>query len=119
MVSLLIYNLISNNNLEITDTENDIRMEISGHSGISIKGNDIVCAGISAIVESAVLAITRVAKIRQKIDQQNGYLETRIAYKDLNPEKLRDLFIILKTMLVGLEEIRKIHPEAININFIN
>jgi uncharacterized protein len=119
VVSLAIYNLSRDDDGELTDTENDIRIVISGHSEISAKGNDIVCAGISAVVESAVLAITKVAKIRQKIDQKNGYLETKIAYNDLDQKKQNDLFIILKTMLFGLDEIKKIHSDAIKINFIS
>ena len=119
MVSLLLYNVVRDEDGEIRFLNNDFRLEVTGHSGFSIKGKDIVCAGISAIVETAIFSISRVAKIRQKIVQDNGRLETKISSSELLEEKRRDFILILKMMLTGLEEIQKIHPEAIEINFIN
>ena len=56
---------------------NDIfSMEVDGHTEYGVEGEDIVCAGLSCMVQTAVLGIFQVAQVNAKyiVDEERGYL---------------------------------------------
>ena len=99
----------------LISTDKEIKITVLGHAGYSDKNGDVVCAGVSAIIQTAIIAINKVAKIKQKIKQKKGYLESTISVNKLEKNVLNNLLIIISTMLVGLEEIIKINPDALKI----
>ena len=52
-----------------------LSVEASGHTGYAESGEDIVCAALSAIIQTAALGLTEVAKIAATIDRndEDGY----------------------------------------------
>ncbi len=88
---------------------------MEGHSGFGAKGGDTVCAGISAVVQTAVLGITRVAGIPQKLTQRDGLIESVIPVGSLGTERHGALRIILHTMITGLDEIAKEYPGSVEV----
>ncbi len=90
---------------------------MEGHSGWGQKGSDIVCSAVSAIIQTAVVAITEVAKIHQEVVQRDGYLESTISTDDAESAGLNALKIILDTMLVGLNGIMDNYPETVEVIF--
>ena len=116
MIEIYFTNLISEGLFIKAGNGKDIKIKVKGHSGYGEKNLDVVCAGISAVVQTAVVGITKAAGIRQNVNQKEGMLESKIAVKKLNPADLNNLIIILNTMLAGLEEIRKQYPGALKIN---
>jgi uncharacterized protein len=96
-----------------------IIIKATGHAGFGKKNTDIVCAGISAIIQTAIAAITKVAGIKQKVKQKDGFIESTIKIGKLEPADLNNLFVIINTMLTGLDEINRVYPEALKINFDN
>lgn len=87
---------------------------ISGHSGQAAKGNDIVCAGISALSQSAVLALD-LYEIALNINQQEGLLEFSFNVTELNDAQKIRCESILSVFIVGISEIRKQYPEFVHI----
>ncbi len=96
----------------------EIGIKVKGHAGSGKKDLDIVCAAVSAIIQTAVISVTKVISLRQKVKQNHGFLETRIAINKIEPAKLNDLFIILNSMQLGLKEILKSNPETLKIYFV-
>jgi uncharacterized protein len=92
----------------------DLVLRVDGHSGLGVRGGDVVCAGISAVVQTAICGIRDVAHLGQKVTAHDGYLETRIAVggDERGNEALR---VILLTMLSGLREIEKEYPGSLKI----
>lgn len=43
------------------ENENSIEMKISGHGG-GKKGSDIICAGVSAIIQTTILGLKAIEK---------------------------------------------------------
>ena len=84
-----------------------IQVECKGHSGYADEGEDIVCAGISSITQTALLGLQKVAnvKVDYKIDEKTGYLMFKIV-EDLDEAKRRDCDAILETMLVGIKDLQ-------------
>lgn len=80
-------------------------VEISGHSGN--KGNSIVCAGVSALVESWRLSETLLENIDVSFD--NGFVQASVP----KTETSRVLFFQLS---VGIKALAQQYPNEIKIN---
>jgi len=94
----------------------ELVIRIEGHTGFGTKGTDIVCAGISAIAQSAVVGITKVAGIQQDVVQGEGFLETRIAVNGIPEARKKALVVIVETMLAGMREIEREYPGSLGIS---
>lgn len=88
---------------------------ISGHSDFSVKGSDIVCSAISALSQTAVLALVKVAGITPITKRQAGLLKCRLP-ADVTEDQLITCQVILKTILTGIDSIAKEYPDYIRIS---
>ena len=81
-------------------------VECDGHTNYGEKGEDIVCASLSSIVQTAVLGLLVVATLEldMKRDDEAGY------FKFTLPEKLTETQVIqtsaiLDTLLCGISDL--------------
>ncbi|MGE5582097.1 MAG: ribosomal-processing cysteine protease Prp [Bacillota bacterium] len=86
----------------------------SGHAEYAGKGYDIVCAGISALTHSAVLALERLTNLKLNIEQnnRNGYLECDWFNQKEDSERAS---VIIQVMLIGLYEIQRQYPDYLKV----
>jgi len=85
-------------------------VKITGHANFAEVGNDIVCAGISAIVIGTLNALHELEnKQVQVIDNTIGLINLKVTTVTNNSQ------IILKTMLWQLKTIKNQYPKYINI----
>ena len=94
------------------DYINEIRL--TGHGG-GIKGKDIVCAAVSAVTQTALSGLLHFGKKNISWKIGNGYLFIKVK-DDTNHENLQIFHIILSTMIIGLESIKKEYPRRILLN---
>ncbi len=82
--------------------------EIVGHSGYGYQGEDIVCAGVSSIAQTAYLGLMDIVGLQLdvKIDQKKGYLKV-VLPKTMTEKQKIEADAILGTMRVGLIEFSK------------
>lgn len=92
---------------------NILRLEVSGHAGFAEHGKDIVCAGVSALVQTAVLAIENFTTIRPDVVQREGFFKLDIPSNISDNESFKKCDIILKTTILGIGEIAKSYPANI------
>lgn len=59
--------------VEVFKKENRIILEIKGHSGYGKKGNDIVCAGISAVIQYMIVYFFNILHMIGSFDLKEGY----------------------------------------------
>lgn len=97
--------IVRDNNRAITG------FAVSGHAKTAPHGQDIVCAGVSALVQSAIMGIERHLGREFELGQDDGGLTMRLAG---SADSLTDA--ILETMLLGLTEIAKRYPKNVQIN---
>ena len=93
-----------------------VEVTASGHTGYGESGEDIVCAGVSTLIQSALLGLLQVAKInvKFKVNEENGLL--RITLPDnLTAEDRHDADVILNTMLCGLKDFYTEYSDYINL----
>lgn len=84
---------------------------VQGHSGTAPKGRDIVCAGVSALSQTALLGLGR--HLHREIDfhiDPSGDLHMKLREA---PDDLSEA--ILRTMRLGIEEIEKAYPDAVQL----
>jgi uncharacterized protein YsxB (DUF464 family) len=87
-----------------------IGFRVTGHASTAPHGQDIVCAGISALTQTAVLGLDRQLKKKIQLKIASGNLKMDLLD---NPDALTDA--ILETMLIGLTEIGNINPQSVRI----
>lgn len=85
-----------------------ILVECDGHTGYGIAGEDIVCAALSSVVQTAMLGILQIVgvNIDLKRDDKRGYLRAELS-EDLNEEQRHDCDVILNTMLLGIADLHE------------
>ena len=89
---------------------------MSGHAEKGEPGEDLVCAGVSAIVQTAILGITQVLNLQAavSIDPEG---ETRcVLSKDTPPESARQAALLLDTMTAGLRAIEGAYPGTLKFD---
>lgn len=88
--------------------------ESQGHTGYDDYGQDIVCAAISALTQTAVIGLTEVVQVEPTVEIEDGYLKC-ILPEDLTPDTWDSCQLIMKVLLVGLEGIREQYQDFLRI----
>lgn len=83
-----------------------VKMQIEGHTGYADSGKDILCSAISAISQSVVLGLQKVAKcpIGFKRDLKKGFLSVWIQAKD--EDSLKNAQMLLQTAKISFEDLQ-------------
>jgi len=88
--------------------------EISGHAFFANKGNDIVCAGVSAVSVGTVNAIHMLTGITPEIEHNSGLLECVIP-ENIPEQHMEKVQILLEGMVVSLQTIEEEYGKHIRI----
>ncbi|MDR3589308.1 MAG: ribosomal-processing cysteine protease Prp [Negativicutes bacterium] len=83
---------------------------VNGHAGTAPHGQDIVCAGVAALTQTAVLGLERQLKREFTLDIAEGKLILELKKP---PDALTEA--VLATMLLGLTEIAKVSSSSVRI----
>lgn len=86
-----------------------------GHAGYAESGSDIVCAGVSAILQTAYLGLTKVARLFAGLEMKDGEM-TVVLERGLSEPERHDADIILETMRQGLLSLKEAYPEYLKID---
>jgi uncharacterized protein YsxB (DUF464 family) len=111
------------------DTREIIEFWVTGHADyknkgvVSLSGTDIVCAAVSAVVQTAVEGLKRYLPERIYIKKDKGMLHVEIIKKEA--ANVRDTVsargatsessVILETMLLGLKRIEENYIEHVRV----
>ena len=96
-------------NVTIEKKGNSIRKIVcDGHTGYGVEGEDIVCAALSSIVQTALMGILMVAGVNAKTerDDERGYLSIEIP-SGLSSKEQHDVDVITSTMLLGISDLNE------------
>ncbi|NCA66974.1 MAG: ribosomal-processing cysteine protease Prp [Clostridia bacterium] len=92
------------------------RVECDGHTGYGVEGEDIVCAALSSIVQTAVLGVLGVAKVNAdyRIDEEKGNLTLSIP-DNISAKQADATEIILSTLLLGVSDLHEGYSDFIEM----
>ncbi len=87
-----------------------------GHTGYAPEGKDIVCAGVSALIQSTVLGLTSLLEIKPaiKTKKKTGLFLCRLP-QALPEEKQEKADLLLRCMYLGLQEIAKEYRDYLQV----
>jgi hypothetical protein len=87
------------------DEQGRIRaFELSGHAGYADSGQDIVCAGVSALSIAASNGLEHFLSVAPKVQEEDGYLTCQLV--GILEQELEKAQWILQTMKLGIEQIQ-------------
>lgn len=77
-----------------------------GHTGYAEAGEDIVCAAVSSVVQTAVLGLMQLVgvDVDYKVDEEEGFLSVELPAK-LTQTQRHDADLILRTAYLGLSDL--------------
>ena len=85
---------------------------ITGHANTAPRGQDIYCAGVSSLSQSVLLCMKNHLKREFEADFGSGLLMLKLKNP---PDALTEA--VFQTMLIGILEIAKIAPQAVEVKF--
>ncbi len=89
-----------------------VGFRVSGHANMGEYGEDLVCAAVSAIVQTAILGITEVCHISAGVSIEEGETVC-ILSKDASTDAIQRAGIVMKTMIAGLRSIQQSYPRTL------
>ncbi|MGI6377666.1 MAG: ribosomal-processing cysteine protease Prp [Bacilli bacterium] len=87
------------------------KVTIKGHSNFAPKGEDIVCAGVSAIGVGIVNALNEITKVQPEYKAQEGDFEVKFL-------ETKESQLIARVMLAQLLTIEESYKNYIKIEYI-
>ncbi len=95
-------------------------VECDGHTNYGEKGEDIVCASLSSIVQTAVLGLLMVAEteLEMERDDERGYLKFTLPEKLSNKQEIQ-ASAILDTMVCGISDLYESFSDFIELEVKN
>lgn len=82
---------------------------IEGHAGYAETGHDIVCAGVSALVQTLIQSVEDLTGDAIEYTMQPGFVEVRfLTFSD-------ESRVLLDSALIGLQMIAEAHPHHVQI----
>ena len=104
--------------IEETSTKDIRSFTMTGHANFAEYGSDIVCAGVSAVAFGTLNAVEALTSVTMDVIQggEGGYLHCQVP-EHLPREKMAQVQLLLKGMVVALESIEREYSEYITITF--
>ena len=93
-----------------------VGFELAGHAEQGAYGEDIVCAGISAITETALLGVTDVLKLDAAMSREEGHLRCELS-RETAGEDLEKAAIVFNTMIAGLTSLQRAYPKSLKFSY--
>ena len=92
-----------------------VSLKVSGHTGYGVEGEDIVCAALSSVIQTAIMGLLRVAGIDCKyvVLETEGSLTLELP--ELNESDRHNADMILDTMLCGIADLNEGYSDFIEL----
>ena len=90
-----------------------VGLQVSGHTGYAREGKDIVCAAVSAIVQTAYLGVNHLTGVKVEYQSEEGFFRVEILGGPENEQEKASL--ILSAALEGLKDLQSGYPRYIKM----
>ena len=88
---------------------------VKGHADYAERGEDIVCASISILAQTAILALHEIAAINIIYEVNDGHVFCKLP-DDLSIEKREKASIILNTFYIGIQGTQGMYARYIELH---
>ena len=97
-----------------SDTKRITGFRIEGHALFANRGNDIVCAGVSAVTVGTVNSVEAVAGVKLTVRMEEGLLHADVP-KSVSETQQSSLQLLLESMVVMLQTIEESYGKHIRL----
>ncbi len=87
---------------------------IRGHALTAPKGEDIVCAAVSALGINTVNSLDKLLNLALEVEMEDGHLYCRIL--EVPQSSKAQAFILLQSLILGLKAIATEYPKSIRVS---
>jgi len=89
-----------------------VSVEIKGHALFAPCGSDIVCAAVSVLTQTVIFALEDLVGVKLPVKMEEGSLLIT-SLPEMERKQEEKCYLLLETMLLGLEETAKAYPHHI------
>lgn len=94
-----------------------VSFTMEGHAEFAERGQDIVCAGASAVAFGSINSVFALTKIEPDIEQsEGGFLKCTIP-EHLDTESSEKVQLLLEGMIISLQTIERDYKKYIQVTF--
>ena len=93
------------------------KLSIKGHAGYADSGQDIVCAGASAVAQTCVIGLKKVAGVDPLVTLKNGFFALALP-EGISAKSADRALCILETAYLGLKDMALSYPSNIRVRTI-
>ena len=86
-------------------------VEVTGHSGRSRKGSDILCAAVSVLAENLAASLKVILNLNPEIESGDGLLSVSLDPNELSSQT--DL--LFASLILGMKALEASYPENIRL----
>ena len=90
-------------------------LTVSGHAGSAPKGEDLVCAAVSALVQTYFFSLQRLLNLNMDADIDDGFLSFNLP-GNISSETRNKATLLAESMLVGLDEVNNSYPGFLEVS---
>ncbi|MDH4127389.1 MAG: ribosomal-processing cysteine protease Prp [Spirochaetota bacterium] len=87
---------------------------VEGHSTVGKKGNDILCAGVSALTQAIVISIKTILKLNVMLEKRDGYIYCEIP-SSMEKQEKEGIDLLVMTLISGFQDLKNQYPKEIDI----
>jgi uncharacterized protein YsxB (DUF464 family) len=91
-----------------------IELKVSGHVGLADHGEDIVCAAVSALTQTALIGLEKVARHPFESKVRDGYLSCKVKPGG-TAESVAKAQAIIETTVLGLRDIAQSYSQYVRL----
>lgn len=92
-----------------------VGFKAEGHAGYAPEGEDIYCAGVSAITQTALLGLMKHLSRKPIYEINKGWIQCSLP-EDCSPEDHEKANIILSSMEEGLRSLQEAYPQYLRVS---
>jgi len=107
-------------NITITRIKKNITSVVcDGHTNYSVQGEDVVCAALSSIVQTALLGLMQVCGINVEYNRDNNKGFLSFVLCELTDTQRHNANIVLDTMLCGLLDLYDSYSDFVEVQIVD
>jgi uncharacterized protein YsxB (DUF464 family) len=90
------------------------QVTVRGHAQAAPKGEDLICAAVSALVQTYLFSLQRLLRIDTDAVVRDGYISLTLP-AELSQDTRKAADLLAESMLIGLEEINSSYPGYLKV----
>ncbi|PKL48917.1 MAG: hypothetical protein CVV42_07950 [Candidatus Riflebacteria bacterium HGW-Riflebacteria-2] len=99
--------------VDFTEDDKGVRLRVSGHSSQADKGKDIVCAAVSALIQTFAGGVENELKAVLEGNLEAGNCDLRVNVTENRHQEMTAVYNVFK---FGFRKIAESYPEQVKLN---